>query len=134
MNGEPMNLGMTLFLCIFLIPFVAIGIGMAGAAIMNLFGKVEVVVDEFDSYVATGIGFLRWKKSFDPRGVLAVDIGTTPWQTEGGSNKLIEIKANRTVKFGSLLQSDRMEWLQAVLRQTLLPQSAHVWRSRSRGG
>ena len=123
MNGGPMDLGMTLFLCVFLIPFVTIGLGMGGAALMNLIGKVEVVIDEFDSYVATGFGFLRWKKRFDPREVQAVEFGSTPWQSDGGSNKLLVIKANRLVKFGSLLQSDRMEWLRAVLRQTLLLQN-----------
>jgi hypothetical protein len=123
MNGGPMDLGMTLFLCVFLIPFVTVGIGMAGAAIMNLIGKVEVVIDEFDSYVATGFAFLRWKKRFDPREVQAVEFGSTPWQSDGGSNRLIEIKANRSVKFGSMLHSDRMEWLRAVLWQTLLPQN-----------
>lgn len=139
MNDEPMDLGMTLFLCVFLIPFVTVGIGMASVAIINLIGKVEVVIDEFDSYVATGIPFLRWKKRFDPREVTAVEFGCTSWQSEGGSNKLIEIKANRLVRFGSLLQSDRMEWLRAVLRQTLLSQrddkqaSSHphlAWLSR----
>ncbi len=121
MNGEPMDLGMTLFLCVFLIPFVTVGIGMMAAAVINLIGKVEVVIDEFDSYVATRLGFLRWKKRFDPCEVQAVEFGGTPWQSDGGSNRLIEIKANRTVKFGSMLQSDRMEWLCAVLRQILLP-------------
>lgn len=121
MNGGPMDLGMTLFLCVFLIPFVTIGIGMAGAAIMNLIGKVEVIIDEFDSYVATGFGIIRWKKRFDAREVKTVEFGTTPWQSEGGANKLIEIVANRRVKFGSLLQSDRMAWLRAVLREILLP-------------
>jgi hypothetical protein len=122
MNGGPMDLGMTLFLCIFLIPFVTVGIGMVGVAVMNLIGKVEVVIDEFDSYSATGMGFLRWKQRFDPREVRAVEFGTTAWQSDGGRNKLIEIRANRTVKFGSMLQCDRLEWLRAVLRQLLLLQ------------
>ncbi len=120
-NGEPMDLGMTLFLCVFLIPFVTIGVGMAGTAIMNLIGKVEVVIDEFDSYVATGFGIIRWKKRFDAREVKTIAFGTTPWHSEGGAKNLIEISANRSVKFGSLLQSDRMAWLRAVLRETLLP-------------
>jgi hypothetical protein len=123
MKGGPVELGMTLFLCVFLIPFVAIGIGMAGAAVMNLIGKVEVVIDEFDSYVATGFGFVSWKKQFDPREVKTVDFGTTLWQSEGGANKFIEIAADRTIKFGSVLPSDRMAWLHAVLREIFMPRS-----------
>lgn len=122
-NGGPMELGTTLFLCVFLLPFVTVGVVTAGAAIMNLFGKVEVVTDEFDSFVATGIGFLRWKRRFDPREVRTVEFGTSASQSEGGSRKrLIEIKANETVEFGSTLQADQMEWLRAVLRKLLLPQ------------
>lgn len=115
-----MGLGMTLFLCVFLIPFVVIGAGMAAAALMNLVGKVEVFIDEFDSWVATGIWIVKWKRAFDPRQVRAVSYGATAWQSEGGSNRLIELAADRTIKFGSLLQSDRMEWLKAVLGELLL--------------
>lgn len=117
LNGGPMDLGTTLFLCIFLIPFVAIGIGIVAAAVLNLLGKVEVIIDEFDSYVATGVGFLKWKKRFDPREVKAVAFGARAWQNEGESNTLIEISADRSVKFGSMLQSDRLEWLRAALRE-----------------
>jgi hypothetical protein len=120
MNNKAMSLGMSLFLCVFLIPFVTVGTGMVCVAIMNLLGKIEVVIDEYDSYVATGIGFLRWKKRFDPRLVQAVEIGTTAWQTEGKSNALIEIRTNNKTKFGSLLKPERMEWMLAVLRGTLL--------------
>jgi len=123
MNGRPMELGMTLFLCLFLIPFVMIGIMMIGAAIMNLLGKVEVVIFEFDSYVATGVGPLRWKKRFDPREVRSVEYGMTAWQSNGNSLPLIEIKADRTVKFGSQMQDHRMEWLVMVLRQLLIHRS-----------
>lgn len=121
MNGGPMDLGMTLFLCVFLIPFVTVGIAMVGAAMMNLIGKVEVVIDEFDSHVATGVAFLRWRKKFDPREVRAVEFCSSSWQSENRSNRMIEIQADRSVRFGSLLQPDRMEWLRAVLRQTLFP-------------
>ena len=130
MNGGPMDLGMTLFLCVFLIPFVTIGIGMAGAAIMNLFGKVEVIVDEFDSCVATGVGIIRWKRRFDAREVKSVEFGMTPWQSEGNANKLIEITTNKVVKFGSLLQSDRMTWLRAVLREILLVRNGNDYDSK----
>lgn len=120
MNGEPMGLGMTLFLCIFLIPFVTIGVGMVVAAMMNLFGKVEVVINELDSYIATGIGIVKWKRRFDPHQIRSVSYGRTTWQSEGSPSKLIELAADRTIKFGSLLQPERMEWLRVVLKQLLL--------------
>ncbi|MEI7462623.1 MAG: hypothetical protein WCK15_24750 [Pirellula sp.] len=130
MNGGPMDLGMTLFLCVCLIPFVTVGIGMAGMAIIFLIGKVEVIIDEFDSYVATGFGIIRWKKRFDAREVKTVEFGTTPLQSEGGANMFIEIVANRSVKFGFLLQPDRRAWLRAVLRKVLLPGSGDNYNSK----
>jgi hypothetical protein len=125
MNGEPMGLGMTLFLCVFLIPFVTVGIGMIGVALLNLIGKVEVVIDELDSYVATCAGGFRWIRRFDPYRVRAVSFGTTAWQSEGGPNRLIELSADRTIRFGSLLQADRMEWLRVVLKELLLNPNAN---------
>lgn len=120
MNGGPMDLRMTLFLCLFLVPFVTVGVGMAGAALINLIGKVEVVIDELDSYVATGVGILQWKRRFDPRQVRAVHFGDTTWKSDGGSNRVIELLADRTIKFGSLLAADRLEWLRSVLKELLV--------------
>jgi hypothetical protein len=139
MNGEPMDLGVTLFLCMFLIPFVTVGIGLTGAAFMNLFGRIEIVIDELDSYVATGAGFVKWKRRFDPRQVRAVNYGSTAWKSEGGSNRTIELSADRTINFGSLLQADRMDWLRVVLKKVLLnsdgtphnsPLPSLTWMSR----
>ena len=44
-----------------LIPFVTIGTGIVGAVLLNLFGILQIVIDELNSYVATGIGFVKWK-------------------------------------------------------------------------
>lgn len=125
MNGEPMDLGVTLFLCVFLIPFVTIGIGMTVAAITNLVGKVEVVIDDLDSYVATGVGFVKWKRRFDAGHIRSVNICNAAWQSDGSSNKLIVMVGDRTIKFGSLLQTDRMEWLRVVLKDILLERDSN---------
>jgi len=121
MNGEPMGLGATLFLCVFLIPFVTIGLAMAATALLNLLGKTTVVIDEFDSYVATGVGFLRWKTRFDLREIRFVEYGDTRWQSDSEHNRLIELKGNRTVRFGSWLPFDRLEWLRTALQEALRP-------------
>ncbi len=121
MNGRPMGIGDALFVFLLLIPFVAIGIGMAGAALMNLYGKIRVVIDEFDSYVTTGVGPIQWKRRFSPRHVEAVEVGKTPWQSNVGENRLIELKADQVLKFGSMLNADQMAWLRAVLRIALRP-------------
>lgn len=120
MNGDRMDLGMSLFLCVFLTPFILVGTGMVAAAIINLVGKIEVVIDEFESSVTTGIPIFRWKRRFDARQIRAVSYGTTNWESNGRRQRTIELVADRTVKFGSMLQFNRMEWLRAVLYHLLL--------------
>lgn len=116
MKNEPMELGTTLFLCVFLIPFVAVGIVTAATALTYLIGKVQVVIDEQNSYVASGIGFIRWKTRFDPNSVHNVRFATNNLNSEGSATRCIELLADRTIKFGSMLSSDRMEWVWAVLK------------------
>ncbi len=118
--GDSLGLGETLFLCLFLTPFVLVGMVMVGAVLMNLTGKIEVVIDELDSYVATGVGFVKWKRRFDPRQVRSVDFCESSWQSNSSNVKMIELSADRTIKFGSFLTSVRMEWLRAVLKELLL--------------
>ena len=126
MNGGPVNLGETLFQCVFLIPFVTVGTGMVVAALMSLFGKVVVVIDEFGSYAATGIGLFVWKKRFDPLQVHSINISTKTSDSEGGTSTSgsIEIQSDHTVKFGSMLQSDRLEWMHAALKELMLKSTA----------
>ena len=126
-NGGPMKLGETLFLCVFLIPFVTIGTGMAGAALLSLFGKVVVVIDEFDSYAATGIGLFVWKQRFDPLRVYSVTLSSSTSGSEGrtSTSRSIEIQSDRTFKFGSMLQSDRLEWMYAALKELMLKSTAN---------
>jgi hypothetical protein len=105
----------------FLTPFVMIGIGMTIASIMCLIGRVRVVVDEFDSYVATGLGWFQWKQRFDPRQVSDVEITDSQTESNGQVKQAIKITADRTVQFGSVLSQRRLEWLWAVTRELLVP-------------
>lgn len=70
------------------------------------------------------VGFLKWKRRFDPRDVRAIEFGHR-WQSESGKNQVLEIQSTRTVKFGSLLNEEQMQWLRAVLREILLQQTIH---------
>ena len=116
---DDMTLGMTLFLCAFLTPFVLIGMTMIGVVLLNIVGRVEVRISESEGVVRTGVGFLTWNRRFDPSQVRHVETGVTPWETNGRHSPLIVIKADRHIKFGSLLREERREWLQSVLRAIL---------------
>lgn len=119
-NGEPMSLGMTLFLCMFLTPFVTIGACMIGAFFLNIWGKIDILIDGDQGVIRTGIPLLGWKRRFNASQVTKVEIGLSSWQQNDQSKELIQIQADRTVKFGTLLNDKRREWLRSVLRKLLV--------------
>lgn len=118
-NINQMDLKETLFLCCFLVPFVTIGMVMIGAVLLNACGKVEVDFSDETAEVRTGVGYCVWRRRFDPTQFVRISCGTTPWQSNGRHSQLIEIEADRIIKFGSLLQDDRREWLQVMLHELL---------------
>ena len=92
---------------------------MIGAVLMNACGKVEVEISNETAEVRTGIGFCVWRRHFAPTQCVRVSSGITPWQSNGRHSQLIEIEADRTLKFGSLLRDERREWLQVMLLELL---------------
>ena len=117
MNDLPMPLGMTLFLCLFLVPFVAIGTGILAGAIMALFGRVKVVIDQVDSYVSSGVGFLSWKQRFDATNIQAVRFYNSRGDAESAGKTSIQLIGDRTIEFGSMLPEDRRQWLAVNLQE-----------------
>ncbi len=117
-NDEPMTWGPTMFLCLFLIPFVVIGLGMAFVALFNLIGSSVIQLEESGSWVATGIWRLRWWKRFDPRHVSGIFFQRS--KSEDSRGNTIEIVADDTVEFGTYLSKQRAEWLYVVLKNLLL--------------
>lgn len=117
---DPMPLGMTLFLCIFLLPFITIGASLLAAALLYTAGKIEVRIGDHEALVRTGIAFLAWSRRFDPTEVRRVDVGTTSWETNGRPGRTVVIEADRHVKFGSLLTDERREWMRAILHVLLV--------------
>jgi len=121
MNDEPMNLGMTLFLCLFMLPFVVIGIGLLVGALMAIFGRVRVVIDQVDSYVSSGMGLLSWKQRFDASSIEAVRYYNNRGDGESAARTSIQLIGDRTIEFGSALPEDRRQWL-AVNLQAIFAQ------------
>jgi len=119
-QDEPQSLGLSIFLCVFLIPFVTVGFCTFAAMLGTLFGKVRVMIGPHEARVYTGAGILSWRTRFDPAAVLSVSESTPKWQSDNNNNLVIKIVADRTVKFGSLLSEERREWLQAVLQKMLV--------------
>ena len=120
MNDDEMGLGSTLFLCAFLTPFVLIGTTMVITMFTYLYGHVEVYIDKYQSYAASCIWFLKWKRRFNLDEVTAVRIGKSFWQSNDQHVPLLEIVCDRNVQFGSNLSEKRRDWLYMALRQFLL--------------
>jgi hypothetical protein len=121
MNDEEMTVGMTIFLWIFLTPFIIVGLFMTGVALSSIFGRTEVRISHSQASVFTGIGGLGWKRRFDPSRVQAVRIDRKH-HSEGSDTFTIlaETREGKQIKFGSLLSQERRQFMLAALRQTVL--------------
>src|ERR1043165_8343196 len=122
-QGGGMPLGATLFLCVFLIPFVVIGLMLIGGFFMSLAGHVEVRIRGTDGMVCTGIGSLVWPRRFNPALVKRIDIGETKWKQNDQTKPTICIQADKTINFGSMLSDERRTWLRSTVVSMLLSSS-----------
>jgi len=125
MNGSPMSTGMTLFLWIFLTPFIVIGVSMMGAFFLSVGGRTEVQADPTGGTVFTGVGPLGYRRRFMPSHVSDVRIEDKQWRDSDGdrqqkTNIIIETKEGKLIRFGSMLSSERRKFLTAVLRKFLV--------------
>jgi hypothetical protein len=116
-----MPLNMAIFLALFITPFVLIGIGTAAAAVLGLFGRVQITLRGQDATVFTGVGPIGWTRRFNADTVRDVRIKESGSSTNNKPNKHIVIDADKTVKVGVLLSDARLRWLAGVLRRVLLP-------------
>jgi len=123
------SLGMTLFLCVFLTPFVTIGAFLIATVLTTAFGAVQAVIREELVLIRTGIGRIAWTKRFDPRQFRQLTTTTTTkWQKNNEPTEVIEVIADETVQFGSMLARERREWMAAVLKE-MLSKPRSEWRS-----
>lgn len=117
MNGETMGVGMTIFLWIFLTPFIVIGLGMIGAFLSCIAGRTEVRVDRGVVAIATGIGPVSWSRRFQASDLKEIRMEETfSRSNESGPKKHIvaELRNGKTIKFGSMLRDERRRFLAAA--------------------
>lgn len=119
---DPMPLGMALFLCVFLIPFVLVGSVMLLTMLTCAFGHIQVRLNRDSAYVRTAIGPFGWRRNFDPRQVRRVGFTESAWHNESKKqpSRLVEIEADTTIQVGQVLPANRVEWLQAILHALLV--------------
>jgi hypothetical protein len=118
MNGQSMGTGMTIFLWIFLTPFIVIGLGMIGGFLSCVAGHTEVRVDRGEVAVATGIGPIAWNRRFQASDLKEIRIEDSPSRGSDGKQSktqiVVELQSGRLLKFGSALRKDRLRFLAAA--------------------
>ena len=124
MNHSTMGVGMTIFLWLFLTPFILIGLAMIAAFLSSLAGRTEALIHRTQGVVFTGIGPLGWRRRFDTQSVKETRIDDRRWRDSDGDSRrktqiVIEMNDGKQIKFGSMLREDRMKFLAAALRKAL---------------
>lgn len=123
MNGGPMGVGMTIFLWLFLTPFICVGLAMIFAFLSAAAGKTEVRINALEGVLFSGVGPLGFRRRFRPDQVKDVRVEETRRGDDesGKSNILIELHdRKKPIKFGSTLRDDRKTFVAAAVRKALL--------------
>ncbi len=124
MNGGPMTLGLTIFLWLFLTPFIAIGLAMVGVFVSSVAGRTEVRIGPNAGEVFTGIGPLGMRRRFVPGEVKALHIDDKEWcDSKGNLHRkaavILDLVNGKQLKFGSMLTPERRKFMAAAVRQAL---------------
>jgi hypothetical protein len=122
-RASKMSLGQVHELCLFMVPFVLIGIGLMCGVLVLAFGKVRVAIDGDHAAATSGWGVLRWKKRFDPGSVRRVFLGHKQSGEDNHTTFHIQIEADRRLEFGGVLSPERRDWMIYNLRERLLRHS-----------
>ncbi|MEO5802816.1 MAG: hypothetical protein ABIR24_04745 [Verrucomicrobiota bacterium] len=125
MNGGAMSVGMTIFLWIFLTPFILVGSIMIGTFLSAFAGRTEVEIRQSEGTIFVGIGPLGWRRRFNSATVKDVRIEDRSWRDSDGDRRnkrqiIIECEDGKEIKFGSMLREDRMKFVAAAVRRALL--------------
>jgi hypothetical protein len=124
-HGKMLPLGMTLFLWLFLTPFVGIGVAMLAAFLSCLAGRTELRVEGNNGCLFTGIGPLSFRKRFSASEVQEVRIEEKRWQSSEGNPRqntqiLIDLASGKAIKFGSMLTKERRAFVAGAVRRILI--------------
>jgi hypothetical protein len=122
MNDSPMSAGMTIFLWLFLTPFIVIGTVMITAFLSALFGRTEMRISGSEAVVFVGIGPLGYRRRFDPHSVRRVSIERGEVRSSQGNAKeyiIVETKEGKRIKFGTSLPEERRKFLAAAVRNDI---------------
>lgn len=125
MNDNPMSPGMTVFLWVFLTPFILVGLSLVGGFLMYIGGRTAVRVDNAKGTVFTGVGPLGYRRRFDASAVSSVRIHDKHWQDSSEDHRHktyigIETHEGKIIRFGTMLSDKRRKFVAASVRKVLV--------------
>lgn len=125
MNGKPMGVSATLFLWVFLTPFILIGLTLIAAFLSCLAGRTEARIRDPYGEIFTGIGSFGFKRRFARAAVKDVRIDEREWRDRRGrrrrkTNIVLEMMEGKPIHLGSSLSDERRQFVAAALRSTLI--------------
>lgn len=123
LTGGGMGPGMTIFLWLFLTPFMMVGLALLLGLVMSLAGRTEVRVRESGGEVFSGIGPIGLCHRFDPASVRSIrledrQVSSTDGVVSRQASIVLETD-EATLKFGTLLTYPRRTFLASALREAL---------------
>ena len=124
MNEQSMGWGLTLFLWLFLTPFLLVGAGVVGTFFMSLAGRTAVRINANEGRIFTGVGPIGWSRKFVPHNVRRVTLTDANWKDSDGDRHtnqeiILEMNNGDHLKFGTGMKAERRTYLAAKLQRTL---------------
>lgn len=123
MNGAEMSTFMLSFLCVFLTPFILIGLGMIAAFLSALAGRTEARIGDSRGVIFTGVAKVGYRRHFSTRDVTCVRLeskGSESQDNPGQPAIVIHLRDGKPIKFGGTLTEPRRQFVAAALRKKLL--------------
>jgi hypothetical protein len=123
-GGIGIPVGLTIFLWLFLTPFIAIGLGMVTAFLSCIGGRTELRVQGSEAVLFSGVGPLGFRKRFLTSEVTDVRIEERRWNDSNGNsrrnNRIVIETTQKPINFGSMLSAERRRFVAGAAKRELL--------------
>jgi hypothetical protein len=124
--GSKSNLpvGMTIFLWLFLTPFLLVGAAMLSAFLSALGGRTELKIEGDQCVLFTGIGPVGLRKRFLRSDVRDVRIEDKRWRDSDGDSRrntnIVIQTTEKAIKLGSMLTPERRQFVAGCAKKQLV--------------
>ena len=123
-KGGYMPVPLTVFLWLFLTPFMAIGLVLVATFLSSLAGRTEVRIQGGEGVLFTGIGPLGFRKRFSASGVRDVRLEDRRWRDSNGNSQrkpqIVIETDSKPICFGSMLSDERRRFVAGAVKKELV--------------